>query len=108
MLKLWDPSGKYQASSEQCIPIHIPGEHFIIAIPGRKTVWMQLKNVFCTVKSMVRISAVICHFCQIAEKNSKHKQDLKVSQLNEDNDEAKIELSFKMEDGKVKVMQKNQ
>lgn len=47
-------------------------------------------------------------FLSNRKKNSKHKQDLKVSQLNEDNDEAKIELSFKMEDGKVKVMQKNQ
>lgn len=103
MVKLRDRSEESQACSEQCIRICIPGEHLIVAIPGRKTVWMQLKNVFCTVKSMARISAVICHFCQIVEKNSKHKQGLKVPQFKKENDEEKI-LSFEMEDRKEKVM----
>lgn len=64
----------------------------------------------CILHSQIHGWDQCCHmpFLSNRRKNSKHKQDLKVSQLNEDNNEAKIELSFKMEDGKVKVMQKNQ
>lgn len=63
----------------------------------------------CILHSQIHGSDQCCHMPFLPNRrNSKHKQGLKVSQLNEDNDEAKIELSFKMEDGKVKVMQKNQ
>lgn len=49
---------------------HIPGGYFIVAVPGSKAIRMLLNNVFYTVKPMLRIHGVVCHFCKIGGKVS--------------------------------------